>query len=431
MSAAGPGLGGVDADLAAAGLPALPRTAWLAIDLDRLAGNLHAIRASLPAGVRVEPVVKADAYGHGAVPVAHALAAAGADGLSVATWDEALELRDAGIDLPILLLYPAPPALAAAAAARRITLTVGDETLLARTLAVWAWHWREAGVAPAERPSLDVQLEVETGLGRGGIAPDRVPAAAGALAAARGVRLTGLWSHLGSPADAIRSSGQAERFEATARALAADGALVRSWHLAASGGLLAGSARPYDAVRPGLSVYGVIPDELVVAPDRAGLVSALQPVLSLRARPVRVTVLAAGMGISYGSAYVTTRPSRIVTLPVGYADGLHRAWTSRVQALVRGHAVPVVGTVAMDAIMADVTDVPPPPVTVDDEFVLLGQQGTRTITAADLARAGTTISWEVLAGMARRLPRVYYAAARAVGLRTLTEDTGQWRGSGS
>jgi alanine racemase len=413
----------VDDDLAAAGLPRLPRTAWLAIDLDRLAANFRAIRAALPDGVRVEPVVKADAYGHGSVPVARALQAAGATGLGVATWDEAIELRRAGVEIPILVLYPVPPGLASAAAANGIRLTLGDEALLARTLASWA-----ARMPLGEPPGgiLRVEMEIETGLGRGGFSVDALPLAVRAIRAAGDVELVGAWSHLGSPEHARRSHGQAAAFDEAQRVIGAEGALVRTWHLGASGGLLADAARPYDAVRPGLSIYGVLPDDLPVAATRSALAAALEPVMSLRARPVRVTELPVGTGISYGDAFVTARPSRIATLPVGYADGYHRARTNRVHVLVRGEWVPLVGTIAMDAVMADVTDVSPP-VTVDDEFVLLGQQGSRTMTAVQLARSGTTISWEVLAGMARRLPRVYYAAARAVGLRTLTDDRGQWR----
>jgi alanine racemase len=149
-------------------------------------------------------------------------------------------------------------------------------------------------------------------------------------------------------------------------------------------------------------------------------------VLSLRAQAVRVATLPAGTGVSYGDQFVTARESRIATLPVGYADGYHRVRTGAAEALVRGVRVPIVGTIAMDALMTDVTDVPGPPVTVDEEFVLLGEQGEEGISAVDLARLGTTISWEVLAGMARRLPRVYYAGAVPVGLRTLTEERGWW-----
>ena len=423
--------GDVDRDLADAGLPSLPRTAWLAVDLDRLAGNLAAIRAVLPAGTRVTPVVKADAYGHGAVPVARALETAGADGVCVATWDEAVELRRGGIGLPILVLYPVPPALAPEAAAHAVTLTLGDETLLARTLAAWRERATRgaAGTTHATGDILTVQIEIETGLGRGGLPVAALPAAARALAGTAGVVLLGAWSHLGSADDPGRSDGQAVRFDEARRSIDGDGGMVRTWHLAASGGVLADTAPAYDAIRPGLSIYGVLPDDLPIAPARLPLAAALRPVLSLHARPVRVVDLPAGSRISYGSAFVTDRPSRIATLPVGYADGYQRSRTNRVDALVRGRRVPLVGTIAMDAVMADVTDVEGPPVSVDDEFVLLGEQGTRTITAAELARAGTTISWEVLAAMARRLPRVYYAAAGAVGVRTLTDESGQWRGA--
>ena len=232
-----------------------------------------------------------------------------------------------------------------------------------------------------------------------------------------------------APGDPVRTQAQVAAFDAAAADVAAAGLAIPTWHLAASGALLAAAAPPYDAVRPGLAIYGLVPEGLVVAPARLDLAAALRPVMSLHARPVRVADLPAGMAISYGSAFVTSRPSRIATLPVGYGDGYSRVGTGRATALVRGRRVPLVGTIAMDAVMADVTEVPGPPITTADDFVLIGEQGGETISAAELARAGTTISWEVLSGMARRLPRVYYAAARPVGQRTLTEDLGQWRRS--
>ena len=143
--------------------------------------------------------------------------------------------------------------------------------------------------------------------------------------------------------------------------------------------------------------------------------------MSLVCRPVRVADLAAGWGISYGPSFRTSRPSRIATLPIGYGDGWSRQLSNRAAALVRGVRVPLVGNVAMDAVMADVTDVPGEPVTVADEFVLLGMDGAERITAAELAQERNTNSWETVTAMARRLPRVYHAAAGPVGLRTLTE----------
>jgi alanine racemase len=424
----------VDEDLAAAGLPPLPRTAWLAIDLDRIAGNLTAIRRAIPASVRVEPVVKADGYGHGAVAVAWALEAAGADGLGVATWDEAIQLRSAGIRLPIIVLYPVPPSVALAAADLGVTLTAGDETLLARMLASWRASRSEprsgsvpgAGSSDAARP-LRLELEIETGLGRSGFPPDALPAAMRSIAATPGVEIVGAWTHLGSPDDARRTATQVAAFETARRHLATASLPTRHDHLAATGGLLADVGPLHDAVRPGLATYGVLPDGLAIATAREGLASDLRPAMELHARPVRVTDLPTRTGVSYGSAFVTSRPSRIATLPIGYADGYQRVRTNRAHALVRGVRVPLVGTIAMDAVMVDVTDVPGPPVTVDDAFVLLGALDGRTIDAAELALHGTTIAWEVLAGMARRVPRVYYAAARPVGVRTLTDERGPWQ----
>ncbi len=166
----------------------------------------------------------------------------------------------------------------------------------------------------------------------------------------------------------------------------------------------------------------------------------LQPVMALVARPVRVAELPAGWGIGYGPTFRTERPSRIATLPLGYGDGWSRQLSNRAGALVRGSRVPLVGNVAMDAVMADVTDVPGPPVSAADEFVLLGGPdgaGGPPISASELARERGTISWEVVSGMARRLPRVYHAAAEPVGLRTLSERRDElthidiWEGEGS
>ncbi len=388
----------------------LPRTAWLEIDLDAICANLAVIRTLAGPGTPVHPVVKADAYGHGAVPVARALEAAGADGLCVATFDEALALRDNGIRTPILVLYPVPPAWTSLAARRRIGLSAGDETLLGATLAELA--------ANAPRRRLAIQLEVETGLGRGGFPAADLMAAARAIAQSRGARLAGLWTHFQAPDDPIATAAQVALFDAAAAALLAAGVGPPGRHVRASGSLVTDGVASYDGVRPGLSIYGLIPDELAGRPLQAAAAD-LRPALVLHARPVRVADLPAGWGISYGPSYRTARPSRIATLPVGYGDGWPRALSNRASALVRGRRVPLVGNVAMDAVMADVTDVPGPPVTVADDFVLIGRQGREEIPVAELARARTTNSWEVVTAFARRLPRVYHAAGGPVAVRTL------------
>jgi alanine racemase len=420
----------IEARLERAGLPPLPRTAWLEIDLDALRANLHALREAVGPDVRVEPVVKADAYGHGAVPVARALETAGADGLSVATLDEAFELREAGITLPILVIYPVPPAGVEAAAWARIAVAVSGGVQLSRTLAV------AAAAAADGAPPLDVHLEIETGLGRGGVLPEAALETVATLLGAPGVRLSGVWSHLAAADDSGSAVDQDTRFGATLGRLATDARLgthpdgIRR-HIAGSGGVLGADVHRWDAVRTGISLYGLVPDALTLPRATADVGSRLRPVMALLARPVRVEWLPAGHGVSYGPSFVTTRPTRIATLPVGYADGWRRAFSDRAAALVRGVRVPLVGRVAMDAVMADVTDVGGPPVTEDDEFVLLGRQGAETITAHDLAATGETISYEVLTGMSRRLPRVYHAAGSPVETRALAGWRSEWRASSS
>ena len=288
----------------------MPRLAWAEIDLDALAGNLAALRGIVDPGTPVHPVVKADAYGHGLVPVARALAGAGADGLCVATLDEALELRDAGVELPILVLYPIPPALAPVAAKARIAVTAGDPALLDALLAAVR---SDRSAAP-----LDIQLEVETGLGRGGFLPEALAAAAAAIIGAHGARLASAWTHFQAPADERRTRAQVAAFERAILTLKAGGVPIPPLHIAATGGLLLEHVVSLDGVRPGLAVYGLPPDEFLAFGEavlKGG--AALRPVLSLHARPVRVADLPAGWGISYGPSFTTSRPSRIATLPIG------------------------------------------------------------------------------------------------------------------
>jgi alanine racemase len=264
-------------------------------------------------------------------------------------------------------------------------------------------------------------MEVETGLGRGGFVERDVVAAARALQGASGIALAGLWTHFQAVEDAATTIAQEERFETAIRGLTAAGIDLPPRHAAASAGLITGSVAAYDGVRPGLAIYGLVPDELEADDAGRGPAARLRPVMSLIARPVRVIDLPTGWGVSYGPTFRTERPSRIATLPVGYGDGWSRRLSNRASAIVRGQRVPLVGNVAMDAVMADVTNVPGAPVDRDDEFVLLGSSGDERIAAADLARERTTNTWEVVTGMARRVPRVYHAAARPVGLRTLSE----------
>jgi alanine racemase len=318
------------------------------------------------------------------------------------------------------VLYPIPPATVADAIAGGIAVAAGDRSTLAELLGA-----ADAARADGARQPLRLEIEVETGLGRGGIAPGDLDAAITTITDASSARLVGIWTHLQASDDAAITAMQLGRFEAATAgpAAAAPGGGDPARHVAASGGLLTGVSG-FGGVRPGLSIYGIVPDEFAGRDLRPPGRDGLRPVMSLLARPVRVADLPAGHGVSYGPTFTTTRPSRIATLPLGYGDGYARAYANRAEALVRGVRVPLVGNVTMDAVMADVTDVPEAPVDRDDEFVLLGAQGGDRICAEDLARLRTTNTWEVVTQMSARLARVYDAASGVIGLRTLTG----WRG---
>jgi alanine racemase len=416
----------IESRLAGAGLPPLGRTAWIEIDTAAAAANLATLRRMAGPGVALLPVVKADAYGHGMVPIARALAAAGADGLCVATLDEAIVLTDAGLDAPLLVLYPVPASGVAEAARRGIAIAGGGSTALGETLAAAA----SAGAAH----DLSIELEIETGLGRGGVPPESAVDAARRILGA-GARLGGIWSHLQEAEVVDLTAAQIARFEDALARVAAAGIAVPRRHLAASAGILLGTVPRYDAVRPGLATYGLVPDELGAAgiglDDLLPGARDLRPVLSLRARPVRVTDLPEGHGVSYGPTWRAPRPSRIATLPLGYGDGWPRSLSNRAEVLVRGMRVPVVGNVAMDATMIDVSLVPGRPVDIDDEVVLIGRQGKAEISAAEVARWRTTNSWEVVTAMSARLTRVYDAAAGLTGSRPLAQLENSWPGSSS
>jgi alanine racemase len=164
-----------------------------------------------------------------------------------------------------------------------------------------------------------------------------------------------------------------------------------------------------DLVRPGLALYGVVPDDLPVPPERAAAAASLRPAMSIHARPIRILDVSPGTAVSYGGRWVAARPSRIMTLPIGYGDGYARGTGPGAEVLVGGRRAPIVGSIAMDALMVDVTDVPD--AGPDSDVVLLGAQGAERIDALELARRRTTVTWEVLTAMARRIPRVYHAAA--------------------
>jgi alanine racemase len=251
--------------------------------------------------------------------------------------------------------------------------------------------------------------------------PDRVPALLAGLSDA-GVRIVGMWTHLASPEDEAVTAGQLREFERATELVRDAGLAVPRRHVAATGGLWTGRAPHYEGVRIGLGMYGLLPLDLPIAPGLAPLAEKLRPAMVLKCKALRIEQFPQGTRVGYGGRWTAQRDSWIATLPVGYADAIPRPapWG---EALVRGRRVPLVGTVAMDAVMADITDVMTERVTNQDEFVLLGRQGREQIAADQLARARTTIPWEVATSMSHRVARVYHADSVLMGLRTLNAET--------
>jgi len=402
----------IDDRLRAAGLPTLPRPVWLEIDLDALANNVGVIREMVGPHVGISAVVKADGYGHGATQVALAFESAGVERLCVASLDEALALRQAGVEASILVLFPIPLDGLADAGAASIQVSASDPASIRPMI-------ERARDLPADHLPW-VEVEVETGLSRGGVKVDDVPAVLESLRASR-CPVGDLWTHVAAPEDVEATARQVSEFErAIALERVAGGGFVPACHMAATGGLFTGRVPAYQGVRIGLGMYGLLPADLPIPEELLLFAARLRPAMSLKCLPLRIERFPAGTRVSYGGRWTAARESVIATLPAGYADAIPRPapWG---EALVRGQRVPLVGTVAMDAVMADVTDVPG--VSQDDEFVLLGSQAGQEISTGDLARARTTIPWEVATGMSYRIPRVYHADSVLMGLRTLISET--------
>lgn len=372
--------------------------AWLEIDAGILRHNARTLRHAIPATTALGLLVKANGYGHGLVVAARAGVAGGADRLIVVSIEEALELRAAGIDVPILVVYALPDAALETAALAGIEVSVSGPDVVDRAVEAWT---TVAGRLPDAR--LAVHLEVDTGMGRGGIAPADVLAAIEAMEAAPRIDLVGIWTHLADGSDPERSARQVERFEHACAAIVASGRSLPVRHIAATEGLVCETSPTLDMVRIGLGYYGELGVDVVPSPAMSPIAADLRPALAVKARPIRVEDLAAGSSVGYGSEWTATRPSRIATLPIGYADGWTRAYWPGSDVLVRGRRVPLVGRVSMDSVCADVTDLPG--VTPEDEFVMLGAQGDERIGAVELARRRGSIPNEVLCDFGPRLAR--------------------------
>lgn len=374
--------------------------------------NLAALRHNLRVTQRhagsaeVWAVLKADGYGHGAPAVARTLERAGVGGFCVALLEEGVELRDAGIMAPILVMGGYYGDAHAEVLARGLCPVVYD----AAQIDAFARVVRAGGAAGP----IDVHLKIDTGMARLGVPLDRVPAIAKKLAETSELRVSGLMTHL-SEADALTAEETAEqilRFDEATAVLARHGIRARVRHAANSAALLRSKdevdAR-LDAVRPGVALFGVSPVLVSGTGPSVAVSDELRPVMRIRSEIVDLRELPEGAKVGYGGLWRAPRRSRIATIPMGYADGLSRHLSNVGHVLVRGKRAPMVGAVSMDMVMVDVTE--HEGASVRDEVVVLGAQegplGKDAIGAGEIATHAGTIAWEVLTSISRRVPRFY------------------------
>ena len=365
---------------------------WAEIRLDHLEHNMKAILAHVPAGTKYLGVVKAFAYGHGAVPAAQRLEAAGADYLAVACIDEALELRRGGIAAPILILGVSPAGDVPALIENNITQAVVCEEIA-----------REySAAAEACGKTLRVHVKVDTGMSRLGFLCDEGGMDASATAIARvcalpGLEAEGIFTHLAvsdepEEASVAYTKRQFARFTAVIESLQSAGVNFALRHCAATGGTLFFPEFALDMVRPGLLLYGYGDPENILG---------LKPCMALKSRITAVKTYPAGTKISYGGTYTTERETRMGVVPVGYADGLHRTLSNKAAFYTRCGFAPQRGRICMDMCMIDLTDLPE--IGVGDEVEVFGEH-SRLETLAELAG---TIPYELLCAVGRRVPRIY------------------------
>ncbi len=363
------------------------RPTWAEVNLNNLEHNFKEVKSLLPARIKILVTVKADAYGHGLVPVAKRLTACGVDYLGVASIDEGIKLRKAGIKTPILLLglilkKDIPPLFT-----YRLTPTICDQEMAS------AINARAAKL----KKKISLQIKVDTGMGRIGVLHNDAFKLVKAIHQLKNITIEGIFTHFAfADLDRKFTDYQINLFKQLAGDLKKSGIFIPLVHAANSIGLIDYQDSHFTMVRPGLVIYGLYP--------KGGLAIKLKPVLSLKTRIIFIKRVPAGTGISYGRTYITKRPTRIVTLPIGYGDGYPRNLSNLAWLLIGGRRFRVAGRICMDQIMVDVGNFKPK---TGDEVVLIGQQGRQKITAEELADLSGTISYEIVCGLGSRIPRIY------------------------
>jgi alanine racemase len=358
------------------------RPTWADVDLGAFRRNLDAVARVLPERSRLIPVLKANAYGHGAVQIARACNHDRVAMLAVALLEEALELRDAGIELPLLVFGALTREQIATAAERRIVAGIVGPEELAYACDV------------ARERDVVVHVKLDSGMGRMGITASELPRAIELIRAAPRLRIDAIYTHYANASDPLDpfTQTQTENFQRMLATLRDAGVDAPLHHAANSAATMRGLVAPGDYARAGIVLYGA-------APLDGG--QALLPVLRWRTEIVRLKTLPPGHGIGYGTTFHTARESRIATLPVGYADGYSRLLSNNADVLVRGKRAPVVGRVSMDLVTVDVTDIAG--AALGDEVILLGDD----IRAEEHAARTGTIAYEVFCRISARVPRKY------------------------
>lgn len=363
------------------------RPTWAEINLDNLAFNYRAIKKNLAPKVKVMVTVKADAYGHGLIPVAQKLAACGVDYLGVASIDEGIRLREAKVNIPILVLGIMLVKDIRPLFDYHLTPTVCTDEM-ARAL---------NALAGKIGSKIKIHIKVDTGMSRLGVLNRDALGFVKRVHTLEFIRIEGIFTHLAC-ADINRDFTlyQIGLMNDLVSGLAKARIHIPFVHAANSSGVVYYKESHFNLVRPGLVIYGLYPKE--------GMSIKLKPVLSLKTRVVYFKRVPKGCGVSYGHTYITKKNTTILSLPIGYGDGYPRNLSNQAEVLIRGKRFKISGRVCMDQIMVDVGDMP---VKVGDEVVLIGRQGKDIISVEELAKISGTISYEIVCGLGSRIPRIF------------------------
>jgi alanine racemase len=378
---------------------------WAEVDLDAIAHNARELKEHAGPETELMAVVKANAYGHGAVPVAKTALENGASCLAVNRTLEGVELRQAGLTAPILILGYSLPSEAETIVRWDLTPTV---TTVEGALALSAMSDRQGKVTL-------IHVKVDTGMGRFGLLPDEVVPFVRRIAELPGLKLEGLFTHfaVADLADKTYTCRQFGLYMQVVRQLEDAGFTIPLKHVANSATNLDLPEMHLDMVRCGIALYGLRPS------DEVEPAIPLKPAMALKSRVARVRTLPPGSSISYGCTYTTTRPTPVALVPVGYGDGYHRILSNKGSVLIGGKRAPIVGRVCMDQFVVDVTGIDG--VRQDDEVVVFGRQGGEEISAEEVAALADTINYEVVTSILPRVTRVYLREGQVVEVRPLVE----------